>query len=199
MNLASARQASYVSDELYHGLHDMIPDHSALEHNADAFVINGFSKYIAMTGWLLGWIVVPPSFVEPITVLAQHLYLSPPDVSQVAALACFRPETLDVCEQRRLEIKQRRDFLLSALDGAGFSVPYQPEGGFYVFADASRFTDRCETLCEELIEQAGVSVAPGSDFGDFPTYLRFSLCADIGRLSEAVTRIQRYVTQARPG
>jgi aspartate/methionine/tyrosine aminotransferase len=197
MNVAASRGGSYISDELYHGPHFEEADHTALEYWDDAFVINSFSKYFSMTGWRLGWIIVPPAFVDAIDVLAQHLYLSPPEISQQAAMACFTPETLSICEARREILKERRDTLLSALLEAGFLVPHPPQGGFYVFADASRFTMDSYAFCRELLEEAHVSVPPGIDFGDFPTCLRFSFCTDAQRLEEAVRRISTYVKSDR--
>lgn len=193
--LAERHNASYISDEIYHGLSFGGSDHTALEYSQRAFVINSFSKYFSMTGWRLGWVVVPPAYVAAAEMMAQHFYLSAPDLSQQAAMACFEPETLAICEQRRLELKARRDFLLPALEALGFRVPYPPEGGFYIFADASKFTDDGYRFCQQLLEHAGVSLAPGIDFGPFPAFIRFSYCTGIERLAQAVERIRAYVSQ----
>jgi aspartate/methionine/tyrosine aminotransferase len=196
IDLAERHNGSYISDEIYHGLNFDEPDHTALEHSERAFVVNSFSKYFSMTGWRLGWLIVPEAYVAAAEMMAQHFYLSPPDLSQQAALACFEPETLAICEARRLELKARRDYLLPALESIGFSVPFRPDGGFYIFADASRYTADGYQFCLDLLEHAGVSVAPGIDFGPYPQFIRFSYCTRLERLQEAVERIRRYIQNA---
>ena len=195
IDLAEAHHASFISDEIYHGLNFDAPDHTALEHSQQAFVVNSFSKYFSMTGWRLGWLIVPDAYVAAAEMMAQHFYLSPPDLSQQAALACFEPDTLAICEQRRLELQARRDYLLPALEALGFKVPYRPDGGFYIFADASKFTDDGYQFCLDLLQHAGVSAAPGIDFGPFQRYLRFSYCTRLERLQEAVERIKAYINR----
>lgn len=195
IDLTEARGGSYISDEIYHGLSFDGPDHTALEHSQRAFVINSFSKYFSMTGWRLGWVIVPPAYVAAAEMMAQHFYLSAPDLAQQAALACFDAETLAICEQRRLELKARRDYLLPALESLGLVVPYRPDGGFYIFADVSKYADDGYQFCRELLEHTGVSLAPGLDFGPFEHFIRFSYCTRIERLQEAVERIRAYLQQ----
>ncbi len=188
-----ARGGVFISDELYHGLSYGLPDTTALSVSPDVFVVNSFSKYFAMTGWRLGWAVVPPRYRAAMEVMAQHLFLAPPHLSQAAALACFDPATLAICDARRDEFRRRRDFLVPALRRLGFGLQTEPEGGFYIFADAARFTDDCEAFCGRLIEEAGVSVAPGTDFGPYPTHVRFAFTTSLDRLREAVDRIARVI------
>jgi len=195
MDLAKSKNAAYISEELYHGLSFDSPDRSALEHSDDVFVINGFSKYFGMTGWRLGWLIVPEAYVDVITMLAQHLYLSPPDISQAAALACFTDETIAICEARRQTFASRRDLLLPRLEDAGFKIPYPAQGGLFIFADASRFTRQSYVFAQALLEQADVSIAPGIDFGDFDAFMRFSLCTRAERLEEAMDRIVGFLAK----
>ena len=181
----------FISDELYHGLSYAGEDVTACTISDDAFVVNSFSKYFAMTGWRLGWMICPGRYRDAVETLAQHLYLAPPFLSQWAALACFAPETLEECERRRRELKHRRDILLEALRGIGFEVPFEPAGGFYIFADARRWTNDSEAFCQHLLHEAGVSCAPGVDFGPFPRFVRFSFTAPMPRIKMAIARLNR--------
>lgn len=196
IDLSARRGGLYISEELYHGLNKGSREHSALEHSSDVFVVNSFSKYFAMTGWRLGWIVVPERVVDRCEMLAQHLYLSPPDISQAAALSCFTDEVDEICSRRRIEIEARRDTMLTMLAEAGFEIAYPPDAGLFVFADARRFTDDSYRFCQRLLEEAGVSVAPGIDFGDFPTHLRFGLCTSQEQIILAMQRIRAFVKNA---
>ncbi len=196
IDLSIRRGGLYISEELYHGLNDGSREHSALEHSDDVFIVNSFSKYFAMTGWRLGWIVVPERVVDRCEMLAQHLYLSPPDISQAAALACFTDEVEEIAAQRRIELEARRDTMLTMLVESGFEIAYPPDAGLFIFANASRFTDDSYRFCQRLLEEAGVSVAPGIDFGHFPTHLRFGLCTSREQLILAMRRIQAFVKDA---
>jgi aspartate/methionine/tyrosine aminotransferase len=193
IDLTQRKGGIYISEELYHGLSYNSQDHSALEYSDDVFVINSFSKYFSMTGWRLGWIIVPERVVDRIEMLAQHLYLSPPDISQAAGLACFSPDVMQICESRRLELKERRDTLLYHLQACGFEISYPPDAGLFIFADARKFTNDSYAFAKDLLEQVGVSVAPGIDFGDYPTHLRFGFCTSGERLVSAVERIRAFI------
>jgi len=168
---------------------------SALEVAPDSFVINSFSKYFQMTGWRLGWLVVPPAYVREVEKLAQNLFIAPSTPAQYAALAAFNPETLAILEQRRAEFQRRRDFLLPALRELGFAIPVTPEGAFYIYADCSALAADSAQFSRDLLEQAGVAVTPGTDFGSHhpERYLRFAYTTELARLEEGVARIRRFL------
>jgi aspartate/methionine/tyrosine aminotransferase len=180
-----------VVDEIYLGLSYEGKPHSALELSEDLFVISSFSKYFNMTGWRLGWVVAPAGHVRDLEKLAQNLYISPPTLSQRAALACFRPETLAILEERRRAFAARRDFLVPALRKLGFGIPRMPGGGFFVYADCSRFTDDSLAFCRDVLEATGVAFTPGVDFGDnrSSAHVRFAYTIGLEKLEEGVERL----------
>ncbi len=184
-----------VLDEIYHGLTYEREVPTALQYGDDIFVVQSFSKYFNMTGWRLGWAIVPERFVRQVEVLAQNLYLSPPTPAQYAALAAFKPETLEILESRRAEFKRRRDFLAPALESLGFRLTAKPEGAFYIYADCSQLTDDSDAFARRLLEVAGVAVTPGLDFGKCApkSHLRFAYTTGVERLAEAVERIRRFL------
>ena len=191
-----ARAGHLVVDELYHGLTYGFDATSVLEVDQDAFVLNSFSKYFGMTGWRLGWTVVPESAVNEIERLAQNLFISPPTISQYAALEAFSPETTTILEQRRAAFQERRDLLVSGLRELGFGIPLTPEGAFYVYADASHLTDNTFDFCWELLEQDKVAVTPGIDFGDHRAnqFIRFSYTTGITQIEKALSRLRKRLT-----
>lgn len=193
--LAQGRSARLVVDEIYHGLTYDSDAPTALAVSDELFVINSFSKYFGMTGWRLGWIVAPPDQVEGLERLAQNLYLAAPTLSQHAALAAFTPETRAILEERRAAFQARRDYLLPALRELGFVIPVTPQGAFYLYADCSRFTDDSFAFSRQLLEEAGVAITPGLDFGAHRAaqHVRFAYTTDIPRLREGVERIRRFV------
>jgi aspartate/methionine/tyrosine aminotransferase len=180
-------------DEIYHGLCYEGEAPSVLEVDDDAFVINSFSKYFGMTGWRLGWLVAPEAAVAEMEKLAQNLFISMSTMAQHAALAGFEPATLAILEERRDIFRQRRDFLLPEVQALGFDVPCKPEGAFYIYADASRFTDDSQAFCLQLLEGHGVALTPGMDFGlhRAAQHLRFSYTTGMERLETAVERLRR--------
>ncbi|MEJ2307913.1 MAG: pyridoxal phosphate-dependent aminotransferase [Gammaproteobacteria bacterium] len=185
---------SLIVDEIYQGLSYDAPPVTALALEADnLFVVNSFSKYFGMTGWRVGWLVVPGAFVPVMDRLAQNLYLSAPTLAQYAALAAMRPESVAILEERRAAFERRRDYLYPALQELGFGLAAKPQGAFYLYADCSRLTDDSFAFCERLLEQAGVAITPGKDFGlNAPQrYLRFSYTTSIERMELAVQRLQR--------
>jgi aspartate/methionine/tyrosine aminotransferase len=184
-----------ILDEIYHGLTYERDVPTALRYGDDVFVVQSFSKYFNMTGWRLGWLVVPERFARHVDVLAQNLYLSPSSPAQYAALAAFRPETLEILESRRAEFRRRRDFLAPALEALGFMLTAKPEGAFYIYADCSRLTDDSDAFARRLLETAGVAVTPGLDFGARApkSHLRFAYTTGVERLAEAVERIRRFL------
>ncbi len=187
-----AKGGHLVVDELYHGLTYGFDATSVLEVDQDAFVLNSFSKYFGMTGWRLGWTIVPESAVGEIERLAQNLFISPPTISQYAALEAFNPETTTILEQRREAFRERRDLLVNGLRELGFNIPLMPEGAFYVYADASHLTDNTFDFCWELLEQDKVAVTPGIDFGDHRAnqFIRFSYTTSIGQIEKALLRLR---------
>ena len=167
---------------------------TALARGEDVLVVNSFSKYFGMTGWRLGWLVAPESWIPALDRLAQNLFLAAPTPAQYAALAAFRPETLAILEARRREFARRRDALLPALRGLGFGVPYTPAGAFYVYADCSKLPGpRPDSfaLARRLLDDTRVAVTPGRDFGTWraDSHLRFAYTAPVERLLEGVARI----------
>jgi len=182
-----------IVDEIYLGLsYDRAP-RSALALDDQAIIINSFSKYFSMTGWRLGWLVLPPSLVAPIEKLAQNLFICPSSVAQHAALACFEPESIAEYERRRAAFAERRDYLVPALEALGFSVPVVPDGAFYIWADVSRLTTNSWDFAFDLMERAHVACTPGRDFGhaQAETHLRISYANSLEQLQEAVARLQR--------
>jgi len=195
-----ARGGALIVDEIYQGLVYDEPASTALSLANDVFVVNSFSKYFGMTGWRLGWTVVPEGAQHDIERLAQHLFICPPSLSQQAALACFRSDTLDILEGRRREFAARRDFLVTALRSLGFRIPVMPGGGFYVYADCGQFSPDSEALCRDLLERAHVALTPGVDFGMHRgrEHVRFAYAAPVHRLEQAVSRIEHALQTTRP-
>ncbi|QFU77095.1 pyridoxal phosphate-dependent aminotransferase [Halioglobus maricola] len=186
-----ARQGHLVVDEIYHGLGYDAPAPSVLEVDQDAFVINSFSKYFGMTGWRLGWLVAPEAAVAEMEKLAQNLFISMSTMAQHAALAGFEPAAREQLNARRDTFRQRRDFLYPAVQDLGFDVGCKPEGAFYIYANASRFTDDSQAFCMRLLEEHGVALTPGLDFGHHRAaeHLRFSYTTSMERLEQAVERL----------
>ncbi|QID18982.1 pyridoxal phosphate-dependent aminotransferase [Nitrogeniibacter mangrovi] len=185
------RGGTLIVDEIYQGLTYGVAASTALAEADDAFVINSFSKYFGMTGWRLGWLVVPDGFAREIERLAQHFFIAASTVAQHAALAAFSPACMAVHEARRAEFSARRNVLLPALEALGFGVGTAPEGAFYIYADIRSLAPDCETLAHRLIEDAGVAATPGIDFGEFRCreHIRFAYTTGIDRLEAAVERI----------
>jgi aspartate/methionine/tyrosine aminotransferase len=195
VEFVDARQGFIVSDEIYHGLEYGSPSPTALHYSDQVFVINSFSKYFGMTGWRLGWAVVPEAAVDGAERLAQNLYISAPTLSQLAALAAFDPENIEELERRRRQFAERRDVLCEGLSGLGFLIRARPEGAFYVYADCSRVAADSQAFALALLEEAGVAVTPGRDFGAYQPdrYLRFCYTASIPRLREGLARMAHYL------
>ena len=188
-----ARAGTLIVDEIYQGLTYGVEASSALQSMDDVFVVNSFSKYFGMTGWRLGWLVVPAGYEREIEKLAQHFFISASTPAQHAALAAFAPATIDILEARRHEFAARRDTLLPALDDLGFVVATQPHGAFYIYVDISRLATDSQAFAQRLIDEAGVAATPGLDFGDHAPrrHLRIAYTTREERLLEAVERIGR--------
>jgi aspartate/methionine/tyrosine aminotransferase len=178
-----------ISDEIYHGLSYGHAAATALAHGEDAVVINSFSKYFSMTGWRIGWMVVPPDLVRPIERLAQNLYISPPAIAQAAALGAF--DAGDELEANRSAYAANRQLLLDELPKAGFSNFAPPDGAFYLYCDVSDITEDAAALAGTLLAEAGVAVTPGIDFdaerGN--RFLRFSYARTNADMAEAARRL----------
>jgi aspartate/methionine/tyrosine aminotransferase len=190
----SSRGGSLVVDEIYHGLvYEDEPVASILELTDEAIVINSFSKFFGMTGWRLGWMVVPEGVADTLNVMVQNFYISSPTVAQYAALSAFAPETLSILEQRRAEFKQRRDYLVPALRELGFGITHVPSGAFYVYADVQKFTNNCEEFCWRLLREFGVACTPGIDFGSHKAshHVRFSYTEPLDRLKLGIERLKQ--------
>lgn len=185
-------------DEIYQGLVYGQARSTALGLPGEVVIINSFSKYFCMTGWRLGWAVLPPDRVREFEKLAQHLFICAPALAQHAALAAFEPETLAVLEARRAEFARRRDFLLPALARAGLAVPAEPTGAFYAYAGCPSGDGRRYAL--ELLEQEGVAATPGVDFGANGTVgcVRFAYTRAMADLEEAAERLLRFRVGATP-
>ncbi len=188
-----------IVDEIYLGLsYEEAFSHSALAISDDIISINSFSKYFNMTGWRLGWMVVPDAMVPVVERMAQNLFICASTIAQHAALACFSPESIAIFEARRAEFKARRDYFLPALKELGFGIDVMPDGAFYAWAD-------CTPLCAKLgvkdswefayalMEKAHLAITPGRDFGtaDTARYVRFSTANSMEQLQEAVRRMQK--------
>ena len=185
----------FYSDEIYHGLTYDQQASTALAFHDEVFVINSFSKYFGMTGWRVGWLIVPEEFIEAAEKLAQNIFISTPTHSQHAALASFSEANLLELDRRRLEFKERRDFLYDNLLRLGFTIPCKPQGAFYIYADVSRFTDDSFQFARDLLEQEGVAVTPGRDFGVYRAnqHIRFAYTASIDRMSLALNRLEKFL------
>jgi len=190
-----AKNGHLVVDELYHGLTYGFDAPSVLELDPNAFVLNSFSKYFGMTGWRLGWMVVPEAAAPEIEKLAQNLFISPCTISQYAALAAFKPETVEIMEQRRQAFAQRRDLLVGGLRELGFDIPVTPEGAFYVYAGASHLTDNTFDFCWSLLEENKVATTPGLDFGSnhAEKFIRFSYTTGMDRIELALERLRQRI------
>jgi aspartate/methionine/tyrosine aminotransferase len=193
--IARERGGAMIVDEIYHGLVYGADYNTALAISDDVFVINSFSKYFNMTGWRLGWMVVPEAFVREFEKLSQNIYLSAPTPSQHAALAAFSPETIAILESRRAEFQARRDFLVPALRAAGFRIPVVPQGAFYIYADCSALCDDSFAFARDLLEEAGVAITPGADFGANAAarHVRFAYTSAVPVLAEGVSRIANFL------
>ena len=182
----------FISDEIYHGLTYGEAAHTALAVTDEAIVINSFSKYFSMTGWRVGWMVVPQRLVRPIERLAQNLYISPPAVAQVAALGAF--EGRDELEANRAVYAANRALLLNELPAAGFTSIVPADGAFYLYADVSDMTSDSLVLARRILEETAVAVTPGVDFDEARggRFLRFSYAGATADMIEAVRRLKAW-------
>ena len=193
MGAAAEQGASFISDEIYHGIEYEAKAVSALEISDEAYVINSFSKYFSMTGWRVGWMVVPEDHVRVIERLAQNLFICPPHASQVAALAAM--DCHQELEANMAVYRANRALMLKGLPEAGFDRIAPPDGAFYVYADVSHLTDDSRAFAAEILEQAGVAVTPGLDFDPVRGHgtIRFSYARSTADIEEGLARLQRFM------
>lgn len=186
-----------IVDEIYQGLVYDAPPSTALAIADDIFVVNSFSKYFGMTGWRLGWLVVPKPYLREVEKLAQNLYIAPPTPAQHAALAAFQPDTLKELEARRKAFEVRRNLLYTGLQEAGIRIPVKPEGAFYLYGDVSELTQDSFDFAMKLLEEAGVAATPGLDFGSNSPerFIRFAYTVETDKLSEGLNRIRRFIAR----
>jgi aspartate/methionine/tyrosine aminotransferase len=193
--IAATQEAGgqFVSDEIYHGLHYETRAVSALEITDDCYVINSFSKYFSMTGWRIGWMVVPEDHVRTIERLAQNFFICPPHASQIAALAAM--DCGGELEANRAVYARNRALMLEGLPRAGFDRIAPPDGAFYVYADVSRLTDDSRAFAAEILDRAGVAVTPGLDFdrGRGAGTLRFSYARATADIEEGLARLKAFM------
>jgi aspartate/methionine/tyrosine aminotransferase len=183
----------FISDEIYNGLDFAFPAATALATSNDVIVINSFSKYYCMTGWRIGWMVLPRSLVRTAEVLSQSLYISAPTLSQYAALAAF--DALEELEERKAVYAGNREMLLDALPGLGIEDFSPVDGAFYIYADVSRFTNDSFAFAEKMLHEAGVATTPGADFDTERghRYLRLSFAGSRPQMDEAVKRLRAWL------
>ena len=192
---ARGRGMAVISDEIYHGLSYGDRCHSALEVTDEVFVVNSFSKYFSMTGWRIGWMVVPDSHLRIVERLAQNLFICPPHASQVAALAAL--DCIDEAEANLAVYSENRRLMLEALPKAGFARIAPPEGAFYVYADVSELTPDSRAFAAEILDRAGVAATPGLDFDPQrgARTLRFSYARSTADIAEGLRRLERFMAQ----
>ncbi|WP_340121217.1 pyridoxal phosphate-dependent aminotransferase [Methylobacter svalbardensis] len=197
VHTVNALDGCFYSDEIYHGLVYGDKATTALEFSDNVFVINSFSKYFGMTGWRIGWLIVPEAFTDATEKLAQNIFIATATHSQYAALAAFDPHTLAELEHRRAEFERRRDFLFDALLNLGFEIPIKPDGAFYIYANCSKFTNDSFQFALDLLEAEGLAVTPGKDFGtnEANHYLRFAYTTSIDKMTVAMQRLDRFINK----
>ena len=184
-----------IVDEIYQGLVYSEDELTALSFSNDVFVINSFSKYFGMTGWRLGWMVVPDEYVDAIDRVAQNLFLAASTPAQYAALVAFDQGTIEILDRRVAKFRERRDYLLPVLREMGFHIPVEPEGAFYIYADCSAITQNSFEWTRSLLEDEAVALTPGIDFGEYraSTHVRFAYTRPVDQLERACRRIARYI------
>lgn len=194
------RRGFTIVDEIYLGLSYLAErPRSALALGDDVLVVGSFSKFFHMTGWRLGWLIAPPAWTDTFEKLAQNLFICPSALAQRAALACFDEAAMALYRARKAEFRARRDYIVPALRELGFTVPVAPDGAFYVWLDASAFDADSTRLAAAMLEQAGVAMVPGDDFGSHESarYLRLSYATSLAELHEAVSRLRVWLAQRR--
>ena len=182
----------FISDEIYHGLSYGLPDKTALSFSDDAIVINSFSKYFSMTGWRVGWMVMPERLLAAVERLAQNLYISPPAVAQIAAIGAF--DGIEELEANKRIYQANRDLLLEGLPQTGLDQLVPADGAFYLYADVSRFTADSLAFAKQMLEETGIAATPGVDFDEARglNFLRFSYAGTTADMAEAIERLRAW-------
>ncbi|MFQ5344854.1 MAG: aminotransferase class I/II-fold pyridoxal phosphate-dependent enzyme [Mariprofundus sp.] len=182
-----------ISDEIYHGLTYGAKARCALEFDDHAIVVNGFSKRWAMTGWRIGWIIVPENLIEACRRVMQNIFIAAPTLSQHAAITALTAS--DAVEAMRCAYDERRRYLLAELPALGFDIVVEPQGAFYIYANVSRITRDARSFCWQLLEDAGVALTPGEDFGAFRAdeHIRFSYATGLDDIREGIRRIRNFL------
>lgn len=198
IDACAARNASFISDEIYHGIEYEAKAASALQVSNDVYVINSFSKYFSMTGWRVGWMVVPEAHVRVIERIAQNMFICAPHVSQVAAIAAL--DATDELEQNLAVYHTNRALMLDGLPKAGFTSFAPPDGAFYIYVDVSKFTNDSRSFANEILEHAGVAVTPGLDFDPIRGHqtLRFSYARSTQDINEGLARLYEFMRKRYP-
>lgn len=189
----AANDMSFISDEIYHGIEYDKKAVTALEVTDDCYVINSFSKYFSMTGWRVGWMVVPEDQVRVVERIAQNMFICAPHASQIAALAAMNCD--DELQANLAVYRRNRDLMIDGLKDAGFTDIAPPDGAFYVYADVSRFTDDSRAFAAEILDKAGVAVTPGLDFDPARGHktLRFSYARSTADMEEGIARLKAFM------
>ncbi|NEN74758.1 pyridoxal phosphate-dependent aminotransferase [Pelistega sp. NLN82] len=194
-SLVKSKGGFVILDEIYLGLSYDGAVQSGLVFDKDIIVINSFSKFFNMTGWRLGWMIAPTYFVPHIEKLTSSLNICPPTLAQHAAIACFSDEAMAIYHERKQAFKERRDYLLKALEHLKLVVPVKPDGAFYIYADISYYSHDSMDFCQRLLQETGIAIIPGLDFG--PTgakqMIRISYATAIDRLKEAIARLEIFL------
>lgn len=185
-----------ISDEIYHGLTYGAKARCALEFDDQAIIVNGFSKRWAMTGWRVGWIIVPEELIDACRRVMQNIFIAAPTLSQYAAIAALKDH--ETCESMRLAYDERRLLLLAELPELGFDIVVQPQGAFYIYANVERITSDSKSFCWDMLENAGVAITPGKDFGSYKSaqHLRFSYATGLDDIREGLSRLKRALKNA---
>jgi len=191
---AEAMKLWFISDEIYHGLDFTEPAQTALQHSETAIVVNSFSKYFSMTGWRIGWVVVPEDMVRPIERLAQNLYIAPPTLSQHAAVTAF--DCHDELQAIKAGYGENRAILMAGLPGAGLGEFLPADGAFYLYADVRNVTNDAVSFAQRMLAEAGVAVTPGVDFdaANGAQYIRFCYAGARADMTNAVERIRDWLS-----
>jgi len=191
----SNRGGYLISDELYHGLTYGVKARCALEFDDDAIVVNGFSKRWAMTGWRIGWVIVPEALIDACRRVMQNIFIAAPTLSQQVAVTALQSEM--ETETMRRAYDERRKLLLSELPELGFDIVVEPQGAFYIYANVSRLTSDARTFCWHMLEQVGVAITPGEDFGLYrcDSHVRFSYAASLTDIREGLLRMKVYLQE----
>ncbi len=194
-----ARGGTLIVDEIYHGLtYDTTPQ-TAAAFGEDVFVVNSFSKYYNMTGWRLGWMVIPERYFEAVHRMSQHMFIAPSAPAQWAGVAAMEPASTQIYEVQREELRRRRDFVVPAIERMGLGVACKPDGAFYVYVDCSSRTHDTWSFVRELLAATGVALTPGRDFGSHRAneFVRFAYTAPIPQLEAGLSLIDDFMRTAR--